>query len=252
MIYLIAIVGSFVAGCINTLAGNGSAITLTVLMELLGLPPDVANATNRVGIFTQGAASNYAFYREKKLQSAWNWPIVIWVTLGAIAGIYLSMTISPAGFKAIFRYLLVVMLLVILVKPARWLRAAKPEQPPLPTIVAIPLFFALGVYGGFIQMGMGIFFLAILVLISHYDLIGANVLKGVVVTIYTCLALAIFAWKGLVDWQLGGLMAIGQTVGGFLTATFAGRYPKANVYAYWLLVIVIIGAILSFFFNPAA
>ncbi len=246
MIYLIAVFGSFLAGCINTLAGNGSAITLTILMELLGLPPDVANATNRVGIFTQGAASNYAFYREKKLQSAWNWPIIIWVVLGAILGIYLSVIISPAGFKAIFRYLLVVMLLVILVKPARWLQAAKPEQPPLPAFVAIPLFFAIGFYGGFIQMGMGIFFLAVLVLISRYDLIGANVLKGVVVALYTGLALAFYAWKGLVDWQLGGLMAIGQTIGGFLTATFAGRYPKANVWAYWLLVVVVIGAILNF------
>lgn len=243
MIYLIAILGSFLAGCINTLAGNGSAITLTILMELLGLPPDVANATNRVGIFTQGLASNYAFYREKKLQQVWNWPVIIWVTAGAALGIYLSIIISPAGFKAIFRYLLVVMLLVILVKPSRWLRAADPNRSPLSPWLSIPLYFALGVYGGFIQMGMGVFFLAVLVLLARYEIIGANVLKGMVVMLYTGLALAVFAWKGLVDWQLGFLMAIGQTIGGFLTATFASRYPNANVWAYRLLLLVIILAI---------
>lgn len=247
MIYILAIVGSFLAGCVNTLAGNGSAITLTILMEMLGLPPDVANATNRVGIFTQGLASNYAFHREKKLQEAWNWPLIIWVTLGAVLGIYLSIIISPAGFKTVFRYLLVLMLLVILVKPSRWLRLADPGKAPLSPWVSVPLFFTLGVYGGFIQMGMGVFFLAVLVLIARYEIIGANVLKGVVVMLYTGLALAVFAWKGLVDWQLGGLMAIGQTIGGFLTATFASRYPKANIWAYRLLVLVIVLAILKAF-----
>jgi uncharacterized membrane protein YfcA len=47
--YAIAIIGSAVAGSINTLAGNGSAITLTILTELLGLPGNMANGTNRVG-----------------------------------------------------------------------------------------------------------------------------------------------------------------------------------------------------------
>ena len=58
MIYLLALVGSFVAGAINTLAGNGSAITLTILTEVLGLPGTVANGTNRVGIATQSLASS--------------------------------------------------------------------------------------------------------------------------------------------------------------------------------------------------
>ena len=45
--YIIAIVGSALAGAINTLAGNGSAITLTILTELLGLPGNMANGTNK-------------------------------------------------------------------------------------------------------------------------------------------------------------------------------------------------------------
>ena len=68
MLYLIAIVGAFVAGAINTLAGNGSAITLTILTELLGLPGTVANGTNRVGVLTQSLAGSWAFYRKGRLQ----------------------------------------------------------------------------------------------------------------------------------------------------------------------------------------
>lgn len=248
-IYLIALLGAFVAGCINTLAGNGSAITLTILMELLGLAPDVANATNRVGVLTQCMSGTWAFQREGRLEKAWNWPIIIWTTIGAVVGMYLSVVISPEGFRQVFRYLLVVMLVVILVKPKRWLVATDPDRAPMSPWLAIPLFFVIGVYGGFIQMGMGVFFLAILVLIARYDIIGANVLKGLVVAVYTALAVAFFAWKGLIDWRIGGLMAIGQMAGGFLTATYASRYPSAGVWAYRLLVIVVIGAIWKAFFS---
>ena len=48
MLALMMVVG-IVAGFINTLAGGGSFLTLPVLM-MLGMPADVANGTNRVGV----------------------------------------------------------------------------------------------------------------------------------------------------------------------------------------------------------
>ena len=249
--YLIALVGSFLAGAINTLAGNGSAITLTILMEVLGLPADVANATNRVGIVTQGAAGTWAFHRAGRLNVTAGrqremWLIVGMTSLGAILGIWLSLIVDNATFRTIFRYLLIVMLAVVLVNPKRWLVATHPERPLSPWI-AVPAFFAMGVYGGFIQMGMGIFFLALMVLVAKYEIIQANVVKGIVVTIYTSIAVGVFAWRGLIDWPMGLLMAVGQTVGGYLTAKYAANHPRAGVWAYRLLVVVIVGAIAKAF-----
>ena len=40
------------AGAINTMAGGGSLLSLPILI-FMGLPPAVANATNRVAIFSQ-------------------------------------------------------------------------------------------------------------------------------------------------------------------------------------------------------
>jgi uncharacterized membrane protein YfcA len=57
--YAIIILGGVLAGIINTLAGNGSAITLTILSEMMGLPGNVANATNRIGIVGQSITSFY-------------------------------------------------------------------------------------------------------------------------------------------------------------------------------------------------
>ncbi len=251
MTYIIAFIGAFLAGGINTLSGNGSAITLTILMELLGLPADVANGTNRVGVLANSVGAGYAFNKAGRFEQSPEmnrqmWRIVVVTTLGAVVGIYLSLIISNAAFKQVFRYLLVVMLLVILVKPKRWL-VVPDDQQSLSVWLTIPLFFALGVYGGFIQMGMGIFFLAVMVLAAHYEIIQANVVKVLVIIAYTLIAVGIFAWRDLIDWRFGLLMAAGQLLGGYFTARFAAEHPKAGLYAYRLLVVVIIGAILKAF-----
>ncbi|MBB4078763.1 hypothetical protein GGR28_001380 [Lewinella aquimaris] len=249
--YLIALVGAFLAGGINTLSGNGSAITLTILMEVLGLPADVANATNRIGVVTQSMAGTWAFKRAGRLNLARQrrremWQIVVISSLGALVGIYLSLVMDNATYRTVFRYLLVLMLIVVLVNPKRWI-AAEDVEKRLSLWILIPAFFALGIYGGFIQMGMGIFFLALMVLVAKYEIIQANVVKGIVVVIYTLIAVAIFAWRDLIDWRIGLLMALGQTAGGYLTARYAANDPRAGVWAYRLLVVVIVGAIAKAF-----
>lgn len=244
--YLIAIVGGAIAGGINTLAGNGSAITLTILTEVLGLPGNMANGTNRVGVLTQSLAGTYAFYRNGKLNVSRSWSYIIFTILGAIAGVLVAIWVSNEQFLGVFRFLMIFMLIVILVKPSRWLIATDTTRRPNIWIVA-PVFLAIGFYGGFIQMGMGIFFLAAMVLGARYSLIDGNAVKIVVVGAYTLLAILIFEWQGLIDWRIGFIMAIGQTAGGYLTAHYASRYEGANVWAHRVLVIVVIGAILKMF-----
>ncbi len=244
--YIIAIVGGAIAGVINTLAGSGSAITLTILTEVMGLPPNVANGTNRVGIVAQSWAGSIAFYKNGKLSFKRSWLYILLTVLGAIAGVITAVYVSNEQFANVFKVLMVLMLFVILVKPKRWLR----ETDATKTInygLAIPLYLALGFYGGFIQMGMGVFFLATMVLVSHYNIIDANAVKSLVVAIYTIVVIAIFQWKGLIDWKIGAIMAIGQTFGGWFTAAYASKYPTADIWAYRMLVAVVIFAILKLF-----
>jgi uncharacterized membrane protein YfcA len=150
----------------------------------------------------------------------------------------------------VFRFLLVAMFIVILVKPKRWLRETDASKTLNPWI-SIPLFLVLGFYGGFIQMGMGVFFLAAMVLGARYSLIDSNAVKIVVVAIYTIAALAIFQYRGLIDWPIGLLMAVGQTAGGYFTAHYASSYPQANVWAHRVLVAVVILALVKLFDIPA-
>lgn len=245
-IILIAIFGGTIAGVINTLAGNGSAITLVILTELMGLPPNVANGSNRLGVFAGGATASFFFHKSGKLKFK-HTNKILWPTLlGALLGFWIATQVSNEQFLWVFKVMLVFMLVVILVNPKRWLIKTDSNF-SLSNWITIPLFFAVGFYGGFIQMGMGIFFLAAMVLGARYSIIDANGVKVWLVALYTFFGILIFHYQGLIDWKAGSLLAIGQAVGGFAAAKFATTHPKANLWAYRLLVVIVVLAILRLF-----
>ena len=54
-----------------------------------------------------------------------------------------------------------------------------------PSFWQLLILFAIGIYGGFIQAGVGIFLLASLVLGIGYDLVRANPVKNFIVLLFT-------------------------------------------------------------------
>lgn len=243
---IIAIAGGFLAGVINTLAGNGSAITLSILTEVMGLPGNVANGTNRIGIAFQTFISSYTFHKGGVLRMEKQWRPIAWVTAGAMLGIGTAVYVSSDQFMFVFKYLVLLMFLLLLIHPRRWI-AVEPEGKSWPKPILYGGLLLLGFYGGFIQMGMGLFFLAIAVLGARYTLLQANALKVMVVALYTLFAIAIFAWQGRVDWTIGLTLGVGQLFGGWITTRYAVQYPAINKVAYALLLVAVGLAILSLF-----
>ena len=126
---IITILGGFFAGSINVLAGFGSIITLSILMELIGLPANIANGTNRVNIMAAGITGTYSFYKGGKIQFKKSLIFFIPTFFGALIGVYVALQVSNEQFKEVFKYLLIVLFIIILINPKRWLRAKSEELP---------------------------------------------------------------------------------------------------------------------------
>lgn len=236
--YIIAILGGFIAAIMNTLAGYGSIITLTILMDVLGLPANMANGTNRVNILANSLAGSLGYHKNGKLDfSNGKWLIII-VCIGALCGVLLAINVSNEQFRAIFKYLIIVLFLSIIIKPKRWIRESN-DLRDVPLWKMFLVYFPIGFYGGFIQMGMGIVFLMATVLVSGFTIIRANALKMVIVFLYTILTLIVFHYNGLVDWKIGAVLSIGTAMGGYLTANYSSKIKNANLYAYRFLVVVV-------------
>ncbi|HRW75600.1 MAG TPA: sulfite exporter TauE/SafE family protein, partial [Saprospiraceae bacterium] len=75
----------------------------------------------------------------------------------------------------------------------------------------------------------------------------ANAIKGLVIAIFTLALIVVFQYTGRIDWRVGLVIASGQALGGFLTARYASRYAQARIWAYRLLIIVVLASILKIF-----
>lgn len=242
----IAFAGAFVAGTINALAGNGSVITLTILTELIGLPGNIANGTNRIGVLFNAAGALTGFNRNRKIDYRSNSRYIIPVIFGAMAGTFVATRVTNDQFMHVFRYLMILMLIVILVKPERWM-IVRPERSILPGWMEWPVFMVLGFYGGFIQMGMGVFYLAVLVLVARLPMIEANAIKAVAIAVFTLLAVIIFVLAGQVVWLIGLVMGVGQFLGGWFSAHYASKVTYASKVAYYVLVVAVLLSVLKLF-----
>jgi uncharacterized membrane protein YfcA len=146
----------------------------------------------------------------------------------------------------VFKFLMIVMLIVIIVNPERWL-IVKSDKSLLPRWMEWPLMLLLGFYGGFIQMGMGVFYLAVLVLVARLPMIESNTIKALSVGIFTGIALIIFAISGQVVWSIGLVMGVAQFFGGWIAAHYASKIPGAPRVAYIVLIIAVSLSILKLF-----
>lgn len=210
-------VAGVVAGVINTMAGGGSFITIAALL-FAGLPPDVANATNRLGVALQSGIASDQFRRAGRLDTAAALRLAPSAVLGALLGSWLSIDIDVESLRQIIGGVMLVMLVVVLVQPKRWLDGQISARHPALQHLG---FFCIGVYGGFLQAGVGIFLLMGLALLAGLDLVRANGVKLVLVFLYTVPALILYAANGLVDWAAGGSLALGGVAGGILGARVA-------------------------------
>lgn len=243
-IILLILVG-LVAGYINTLAGSGSLITLPMLI-FLGLPANVANGTNRVAIFLQNVVGVGSFYQQKQLNLKSDSLVAIPAIAGAVIGAWIAVDINEQLMETIIGIIIVLMLVVLLLRPRRFLDPEGSSKGKKPWY-AYPVFFIIGLYGGFIQAGVGIFILMGLSLTAGYNLVKANAVKVLIVLIYTPFALYVFFSNGQVNLVAGLILAAGNMGGALIASRMAVKLGSGFV-RYVLLAIMIISAAKLLFF----
>ncbi|MBN2503038.1 MAG: sulfite exporter TauE/SafE family protein [Anaerolineales bacterium] len=237
--YLIPVViaAGFAAGFINVLAGSGSLITLPLLI-FIGLPANIANGTNRVAILLQNVVSTKSFHDKDMLDLRGVLTLGIPAVIGSVIGAQIAVNLDKTLMERVIGVIMVIMLFVILLRPKRWLQGSREKIEGWPTFLQMVLFFLIGIYGGFIQAGVGIFLLAGLVLGVGYNLVRANAVKVGIVLVFTISALAVFIYNGQVNWIIGLVLAIGNMLGGWVATKVA--VERGAVWVHRLLIAVVI------------
>lgn len=239
MRYVVIYFAGTLAGFINVLGGGGSMVTLPLLMWM-GLPATLANGTNRIAILLQNAVGIKTFASSGVRIDRSVLPALVFASAGSIIGSLFVSTIDKAVLdKVIAVVLLAVVFLVIFGSGER---KKGRNYPPL----TASIFLAVGFYGGFIQAGVGFFLIAAITYVFGFDLVRTNMTKITIVFVYTIFSVLIFAFKGMIDWLLAVILALGNMTGAFLAARLALR--KGSFFLKWILVVVVVANAIKYLF----
>ncbi|MDB4837438.1 sulfite exporter TauE/SafE family protein [Marinomonas sp.] len=232
----------FIAGIINTLAGGGSNLTLPALM-VMGMPADIANATNRVAVFLQGITATLGFRKADKLDTNDILPVMIPSLLGGLVGAFAASYAPEVWLKPLLLGAMVCMTLVMIIRPS----LIVPPEGTIPFKIKdrpsawITLFLA-GVYGGFVQAGVGFILIAALAGTLRYDLVRTNALKMICVLGFTALSLGVFIWNGQVLWLPGLILASGTIVGSHIAVKMAIKADPKHL-KWFLFIMTVCGSV---------
>ena len=215
--WIILAVGGLVAGVINTLAGGGSLLTVPLLV-FMGIPATTANGTNRIGVLFQNIVSTTRFRKEGLDGIRDAIPILLPVMIGAALGATIASRMSAEIFRQVFGIAMIALLYPMLrqARPPSETDSIKPRS----RFWNATIFFGIGLYGGAIQAGVGLFLIAAFAR-SGIDLVRANAIKVVVIGALTVVAVPVFIAHGQVDWPLASALVVGFGVGGEIGARAA-------------------------------
>lgn len=242
---LLVLVG-FVAGFVNTVAGGGSLLTLPVLI-FLGLPPSVANGTNRIGIFLQ-TSTGMLGYRSKGINT---FPFSLYcgatALVGSLIGAQIAIDIKGETFNKILAIIMILVVLMIVFKGQIRAKHLGERTSGKHLWIAMVAFFFLGIYGGFINAGIGFVLLLFLQYFNGMSLVKANATKVTIAGIYTGAAIVLFALNDKINWSYGFFLAFGNMVGAWISSRLAVKKGDGYIKVF-LIVMVSIMAIKLWFF----
>lgn len=238
------ILTGFLAAFLNTVGGGGSLFSVPIL-TFLGLPITNANATSRVALLFQNIFAVGGF-RSKNIELPWPYSLYLGLSSlgGGLIGALLASQIADEVFNKIFVGVMFLSVGLILYDP---MKSSGEEKLSFKNqFTGVILFFFIGIYGGFVQAGIGFMVIAVLSLVNNLSLVKSNYVKVFAAIIYTGVSVVVFAWQGKILWLTGSVLAIGHAMGGW----YASRWSvdKGEKWIKRVMIVSIIGMAIKLWF----
>ena len=222
-----------IAGAMNVLAGGGSLLSMPLLI-FMGLPSAEANASNRVALFVQNIFAIRGFKSKGVAVFPYSYWVGISASTGAAAGSMMAVDIEDELFNRILAVVMILVMLATVFKPLLSGSARVETFNRNKNTWSIISFFFIGIYGGFIQAGVGFLIIATLSMIHGLSMAKINSIKVFLIFCYTFIALGIFIYNDLIRWEYGLVLAIGNAAGGWFMSQWSVSIPDKYVQAFLL------------------
>ena len=225
--YLLLAAAGFIAGIMNSVAGGGTFLTFPALI-FTGVPSVVANASNAVALFPASLAAAWAYRSDFRHFEGVSIKAMIAVSLvGGIAGALLLVYTPEQTFDSLVPWLLLAATLIFSFGPkiVPRLRTWFSIGP----VTLLTIQFAVGIYGGYFGVAMGIVMLAVYSLFGLTDLNTMNATKTLMSGLINGISLLVFVGAGKIVWPQTLTILVAAIIGGYLGARVARRMDPKHV-----------------------
>ncbi len=174
--YLLIILVGFGAAFLNTVGGGGSLFSVPIL-TFMGLPITSANATSRVALLFQNITAVGGF-KSKGVELPWPYSLYLGLASlgGGLIGSLIASGVPDEVFTKIFVGVMFLAVFLIIYDP---FKSKGQEKMDLKSqVIGTISFFFIGIYGGFVQAGIGFLVIAVLALVNNLSLVKSNMLKS--------------------------------------------------------------------------
>lgn len=218
--YPILVLVGCIVGVINTMAGGGSLITLPILI-FLGLPSNVANGTNRIGLIMTAFSANMGFKSKGVSTYPFNVYIGLFALIGSLIGAYIAVDINDKIFNRTLSVIMIIVIILILFSPKILIGDLNERLSGKNLVVSCFVFFFIGIYGGFVNAGIGFIIMLFLNLYNKMNLVRVNATKSVVILIYSIGAFLTFLFNDLVNFGYGFALGFGTLFGAWWSSRYS-------------------------------
>lgn len=210
-------IASFSAGFVDAIAGGGGLLSVPALLAT-GLPPHVALGTNKGQACFGVMSSSWSFHRRGLIDRTRAPVTFVCALLGSLGGAALLLAIRPEPLRPVVLVLLVVAAILVTFAPrAKGIGVAASAR----IWAAAAMTLVLGVYDGFFGPGVGTMLIAGFCMIYGEGATSASGNAKVANLASNLAAVALFAWRGRILWEIALPMAASNALGSALGARVA-------------------------------
>lgn len=242
-LFLVFLIGIF-ASFFGTIVGGGTLLSIPFLI-MIGLPPQVAIATERFAGIGQTFAAFSKFYKSKQIVWKYVLPLTIISVAGSLIGANILVNINPALLHNLIGVLILILLPLLLIKPDLGTQHTQENRNKI--IIGSIIYFFVQIFAAFFGGGTGILIAYTLMFFFGLTIIEATATKIIPWFFLSISSLAIFAFKGIIDYKVGVVMLMGMAIGGYLGAHVALKKGNAWVKRLFFLFVTISVVKLLFF-----
>ena len=213
-VFLIGVIASVV----GTMVGGGSLLSIPFLI-FVGLPPQVAIATDRFAGLGAAITALYKFWKTQRI--VWKFvPILAVASLaGSVTGASILLNVDPDLLEPVVGILLLALLPVLFLTRDLGLEAREMSRTRI--AVGLAIYLLVQVLAGFFGAGTGTLIFYTLMMFFGITIIQVAATQILPFMVLTVSSLILFALNGIIDYRIGMVLMAGTAVGGYLGAHIA-------------------------------